>query len=480
MEPGTDDASINKLNGLLLDAMNQSRALFNKLEDQTTTIDQLRRENKQLRQDLETLRTAQASSEGNDDASAQLDHLFHQDALKQAEIERLKNELKATRKDRSRQRAKSSHLASPAASSDGIEYVPSSHAPHASTHAAGILPSSTSKHAWDETPRAALSPAQKRLRTETCAGPLQVLPDSEVNIDQRRQERKGRDRSTRGAEAIPTVTEDGEDHSREENEEPVIQATAEKKQSGVHRRLDALLSATSPANSALVKPEYRPVKSASPRTPVRKVPSFTKSSSDVASTSKAERLSGMRFLRPARHREFAPEDEEPLRSRPLQRLDLSHFKLNPAYLGGNDFDGSVRNKEQKKCLLGCTRQECCGNHMRALASTLGPDFKMSEDDLLLDFLGPGSEKKITTLTSVARDNLLHEARVKKIANEYGKMHRNARDRAASPSGFWNTDMPSSQEERKHREEARQWERAEVERRHQEACKHEGKWIFADE
>ena len=118
--------------------------------------------------------------------------------------------------------------------------------------------------------------------------------------------------------------------------------------------------------------------------------------------------------------------------------------------------------------------------MEALAATLGPDAKVSDDDLLIYLLGPGSEDKIRTLTTVARENLLHEARAKRVADAYGKMHRNLHQRAQSPNGFWNVDMPASQEERTNREEARRRERQEVEKRYREASKEGGKWLFADE
>ena len=118
--------------------------------------------------------------------------------------------------------------------------------------------------------------------------------------------------------------------------------------------------------------------------------------------------------------------------------------------------------------------------MEALAATLGPDVMLSDDDLLMYLLGPGSEDKIRTLTRVARENLLHEAQAKRVADTYGKMHRNLHQRAQSPTGFWNADMPGTQEEEKNREEAKQRERKEVEKRCREAFKQGGKWVFADE
>jgi hypothetical protein len=175
------------------------------------------------------------------------------------------------------------------------------------------------------------------------------------------------------------------------------------------------------------------------------------------------------------------ENGEPLRRRPLQSLNLSHFKVNPKYAGGLDyaFREVVRDKEARKCLPGCNKAECCGPSFKALAMTLPPDPKISEDDLLLEFLGPGSEAKINRLTPLARTNLVHEARAKRLANTYGRMHRANFDVPSSPPAFWSVDIPSTQEQEENREPARLKEMKEVAKRYEEAMEG-GRWLFADE
>jgi uncharacterized protein (UPF0335 family) len=478
MASAQGDVSVNKLNGLLLDAMNQSRALFHQLESQNETIERLRAENEQLRHEVESLKTRRQQIGSDVDVAAQLDHLFEQDAAKQAEIERLKLELRAGRKDRSRQRTKASQLASPHTSSDGVEHVSSSGMLRISPYSTPFHPppKDNPKRRSVEEPRT--SPAAKRARTDDYTGPLHELSDHETNIVKPKQDRKSRDRRDHGAEAILAVAEDGEDPSKGDEQSAKIEPPSDKVYTGIHGRLGALMSTTTPANAALARPGQRYVKSSSPQTPAQRQTSFS-SDGGITGTSTKERPSGLRFLRPARHREQAAEDEEPLRSRPLSKLNLSHFKLNPAWTTDMQ-EVLIRDKGTKKCLPGCTRPECCGNQMRALAMTVGPDIQLSDDDLLLDFLGPGSEEKITNLTNVARDNLLHEARVKRAANQYGKLYKKAQERAVSPAGFWGTDIAGSQEVKQQREEARLWERAEVERRLSEATRQNGQWVFADE
>jgi len=104
---------------------------------------------------------------------------------------------------------------------------------------------------------------------------------------------------------------------------------------------------------------------------------------------------------------------------------------------------------------------------------------MSEDEILLGFLGPGSEEKIRELTPLARTNLVHEAKTKRLANLYGRMHRKNFEAPSSPPDFWSVDIPGTQEHKDNREQANSKEREEVEKRFQEAMK-AGMWLFADE
>lgn len=152
----------------------------------------------------------------------------------------------------------------------------------------------------------------------------------------------------------------------------------------------------------------------------------------------------------------APEDDEPLRSRPVQRLNLSHFKPNPVFIPGHDLTlkEDDRSNYKKKSYR-------------------------SEDELLRQFLGPGSESRISMLTPLARANLLHEARAKKLLTARDNADRPDFGRQATPPSFWDVEIASTQEQRKNREQAKLKEREEVEWRYHEAMK-DGRWLFVDE
>ncbi|RMZ78258.1 hypothetical protein DV737_g3967, partial [Chaetothyriales sp. CBS 132003] len=120
MEGSSNDDSANKLKETLLDAVTHSRALFNLLEDQKCTIESLRRENDKLRYEIDQWKNA------TPDVTAQLDHLFQQNAAKQAKIESLKADLRAAKGEGARASASSKGPLSPApaVSSDDVDGAP--------------------------------------------------------------------------------------------------------------------------------------------------------------------------------------------------------------------------------------------------------------------------------------------------------------------------------------------------------------------
>ena len=285
--------------------------------------------------------------------------------------------------------------------------------------------------------------------------------------------KKRRVSTTRGAEAISSLAEDGEDHNPKSDSATLTTKT--KKPSvttaTAHGRLGQLLSDPNPPRPRLSGADaFLP-----PRRPA------------VVRDSPPRRT---RFSKPkARKTTVDAEDEEPFRARPLHRLSLNHFKINPETNEGLDFAYRevVRNHHARKCLSGCT-DRCCVDKWRALAHTLYNtdnrgdetlDQQISNNSLLLDMLGPNSEEKIRTLTPAARANLIEEARVRQISAQYSK-HRAAHPRAASPPGFWDADMAGSQETAENRAKADKLEKEEVERRYQDAMKGNGRWVFADE
>ena len=357
--------------------------------------------------------------------------------------------------------------------------------------------------------------------------------------------KKRRPNDSRRAAVIRVVAEDGEDHNRSRKNSPgklARHASPARSNTSAYRRLGNLLEGPSPAKPVLGKPSPRTINlmdghllnaAASASSIMKDRLDNTRLISDKSlewydsaeallhsvgsqsrilpekkppptpldghTTLKAQHESRRSSLPRKRRPQDGPEDEEPFRSRPLHQLDLGHFKVNPKANAGSDYAYTdvIRNRDQRKCLPGCTRPECCGSKFRALAGSLpklatnGTRFlesdpsddassQQSDNDLLVNFLGPGSEEKIRTLTSVARENLLTEAKTKIAADRYGKMHRHAHERPKSPPGFWRTGMPGTQEEVIDRLDAKKREREEVEKRYREALKEEGRWMFADE
>ncbi|KAJ5092680.1 DNA repair protein Sae2/CtIP [Penicillium angulare] len=180
-----------------------------------------------------------------------------------------------------------------------------------------------------------------------------------------------------------------------------------------------------------------------------------------------------------------PEDE-PYRSRPLHRLTLDHFKINPQNNQGLDYayTAVVRKRDDRKCLSGCTRPECCGGKFRAMARLGGlpaksPAEQKEEDQRVLEEYVGNDLNLLDGLNGEERENLLIEARTRAMANQYGK-HRHSHQRARSPPGFWRTDMPSTQEIESDRQAAQRLEREKVEERYREAMRPGGLWTWADE
>ncbi|KIW21964.1 uncharacterized protein PV07_12632 [Cladophialophora immunda] len=286
------------------------------------------------------------------------------------------------------------------------------------------------------------NPSRKRQRANSPEKiePLQGIGTNVSSGSRVSRTSKPKGLHERGAEAISSLAEDGIDYNRDDIEDPPKKRVHTP--SLPRKRLDALLTTSTP-------------------TPV--VPPHPASARKAPVTKKASEKSG------------------PLRSRPVLQLDLSHFKVNPKYAEGLDyaFQDVVRNKEARKCLPNCTRPGCCSATFRVLAETLPLDPNVSEDDLLRGFLGPESAEKIRSLTPLTRANLVHEARANLLAKEYGRMHRANFAPPSTPPGFWDVDIPSTQEQKENQERARERQRDEVGRRYQEAIKG-GRWLFADE
>ncbi|KAK5006620.1 hypothetical protein LTR28_006281 [Elasticomyces elasticus] len=179
-----------------------------------------------------------------------------------------------------------------------------------------------------------------------------------------------------------------------------------------------------------------------------------------------------------------PEDE-PLRARPLHRLTLDDFRVNPASNQNQDYayTETIRGRDQRRCLPGCTKPACCGAAFRKLIQIAGvpgpPPTSSLQDDpsgdraALEALLGPDHARALAALPADEQQELLLQARTKAFADKHAR-HRNVFARPGSPPGFWRTEMPTTQEARADAEEAGTRERERVEERWREACRPGGR------
>ena len=173
-------------------------------------------------------------------------------------------------------------------------------------------------------------------------------------------------------------------------------------------------------------------------------------------------------------------DEEPLRDRPWQSLHLEDFKINPKFMGTNyAFSETFRGREQRRCLVGCTRPECCGNLLRKTIEMGAAPSNKTDAEVLEAFLGRNHAQIMAAYSPQKRKDVLIQARTQALANQYGR-HRQAYDRPRTPPGFWRTDMPSTQEAEQDRARAHEIYLQKVEERWREAMRDGGRWLFRDE
>ncbi|KAG9771319.1 hypothetical protein ABEF93_007905 [Exophiala dermatitidis] len=422
------------LTATLIQALSQSEELQRRVQESNEALERLKQENQRLKREVEDLH--QARSNRDAPAPSQLEQLFTQNAEKQAEIDHLKSKLRLVQAKERKWRLQNPQISSPMVSSDDVE---------------ATTPALVSR----KRPRSKTPDAQRPLREISAnARPAKSGPPPKRLSD-----------ASRVAIAIPAFTEDGEDHNRS-SPDPVMEDDAEGDRDGsASRRLQDLLSGPPPATPLLPRPVTGHATPA--RTPLNV---RDQNNSRRATSASRSPVKGHSML-PPKPPPPPSEDEEPFRSRPVHRLNLTHFKTNPAYTGDQDraYDDVVRGRGQ-----------CCGNNLPVLAATVSPDKDVSEDDLLAEFFGPGADAKIRNLTRLEKDKLLLEARTKRHADKCGQMTTTTVDRPQSPPGYWNTDMPGTQEDNENREKARMREREEVERRYQQAMRGDGRWLFADE
>lgn len=185
---------------------------------------------------------------------------------------------------------------------------------------------------------------------------------------------------------------------------------------------------------------------------------------------------------------------EPLRIRPVSTLFPSDFKVNPSHNRGYDhpFSEVVRNRDLRKCMPGCTRPGCCGSTLRkaveiggfAAPRTSGllnsfPSNDWEADQRFLEAYLGDSSYCLDGMPDQQRNELLLEAKTSAFANSHGK-HRHEYARAPSPPGFWEPDMPTTQQEKENRAAAMVLEKEKVAERYREAMRADGRYKFRDE
>lgn len=181
-----------------------------------------------------------------------------------------------------------------------------------------------------------------------------------------------------------------------------------------------------------------------------------------------------------------------IRNKAISELKPHDFRVNTEANFGHDhaFTDVVRNHDNRRCLPGCTKPECCGEHFRKMVELGGlkpaargmfeptSSQESPDDRLLRDYMGYNAGV-IPSLSKEEREELLSKARTEELSKKISR-HRAQWERAKSPPGFWKTDFPTTQEATDYKSEASKREVAEVLERRREAMRPGGKWKFADE
>lgn len=344
-------------------------------------------------------------------------------------------------------------------------------------------------------------------------------------------------RRDHGAASVPSIAEDGEEattankkstlqdgkltpRSKCIDSSEVSSGFKAPRNLGMHQRLECLLSEPyhpqrdlTTVSSAIFRKPTTPVKTplnvslpgSDPK--IRSTPITSSGESSVTRTmgSRLTRSSSKSSVKatplaplPAQNKpNQALRKHEPLRVLPVSSLCPSDFKLNPMHNHGLDYAYSevVRNREARKCMPGCTRPGCCGLTLRKAVemggytvprrsllsrSTSDDDDRVSREEqaLLEEYLGD-DHVRLEGMSEGERQELVLAAKTEQLANRHGK-HRRTYGRAVTPPGFWEADMPTTQEAREHRAAAKELERLKVEEMYREAMRPEGRYRFRDE
>lgn len=341
-------------------------------------------------------------------------------------------------------------------------------------------------------------------------------------------------RRDRGAAHVPALAEDGEDSPSFTNQGKVkridLKMSSDKasRAPDLHHRLGTLLSEPSPTKSFLVSTRDRlsppKDKNLSLKAPVvesngyagSRAPSTIPSmpaqmtvlgtgfgdradlkqyrsvGAEMSEGAKSVRATNKnRTTKPLSRRSPVTDqsadtrpEHEPLRARPLHRLRIEDFKLNPAH-SDYAYHESVRKHDEKKALSGCTDRHCprCRDirifvENSGYARVPGQDEEETDRRLLEAFLG-NDKGRLRKMSAGEKQEILVQARSQQFANEFGK-HRTPFQRAQSPVDYWNVGFPSTQEHEQNLEVVRMREREQVKAMYWEAIRERGRYVFADE
>lgn len=507
------------LTNTLVLALSQCQEQIRIIQEHSSRIDQLQQENERLRKELQDVRERPTTTTTGDEVD-QVQELFQKHVEAQAEIQSLKKKLRS-HKERASKRSSlplSSPLSAPvtparrspkqsASKRVFSEVLSASSPPPPPPQESQTAYGNGERNATSEVLETTSStPPRKRAKPDSIET-RDALKEVSTNLPHTRPSSPAASR--RGAilkkiAAIPSVAEDGEEHG------PVGRNTnpdrhAATRDDSVYHRLDGLLAGSTPVKPLLAKPgsrSPRPYDSPSTSNPRKSLnisniqhatteaPVSTNLPQGNLAASKPDdepsRLNYNTARTTASHQDEkssslfrrsmkAAKVSVPLRTQPIANLMLSSFKPNPRWLSSHNisFDDFLNDRQYER--------------MRTLATTLPHlpgetrDHHFTEHELLLEFLGPGSESRIANLTPVARQNLIVEAKTRRVAQGF-KFSKPAADinQEDGPPGFWSTDMPGTQEAEENKEASRRKEREEVTRRYEDAISGQGRWVFADE
>lgn len=490
----------SSLTETLVLALAQCQEQLKVIQQHSSRIDHLQEENERLAREIQDSKDWAASKNAREEAD-QTQELFQKFAEAQAEIHSLRSKLRFY-KAKSHERLPS---ASPSPTSSYVDQAPPS-PPRPSRKrkvSEDSHPSLQAEAVQKQGHDAFQSSAVSRLPPRKCAKtnrsePVQFCEG--VTFDSTRPSPRHtnnacRNNSTeRRVAAIHLIAEDGENNASVQEGENVSEPATDR-ENPIYSRLNGLLSSSTRNKDHLTRSTPRGKKPSEQalKPPLRSFPgiSYIQRGSQGANAPQEGRpvdvgprkiagdsdlTASHRPWQAAKHSMYSMTSKDPLRTQPVTELSLSSFKPNPRWLSSHhvSYDDFLNDRQHAR--------------MRILAETLPHlpgetyDHRFTDHELLMDLLGAGSEPRIASLTAVARQNLVLEARTKLIANDFrlSKQVATTNSEGDDPPGFWSTEMPSTQEAEENKLASRRKEREEVKRRYDDAMNGEGRWIFADE